>query len=48
MQAMLTWYQGNFTRVLHRLASSEAMAGKKRGKEHIVDFAYQNTSDGPG
>ena len=25
--AMLTWYQGNFSRVLNRLASSEAMSG---------------------
>ena len=24
---MLTWYQGNFTGVLNRLASSEAMSG---------------------
>ena len=25
--AMLTWYQGNFTEVLNRLAGSEAMPG---------------------
>ena len=25
--AMLTWYQGNFTEVLNRLAGSEAMSG---------------------
>jgi len=24
---MLTWYQGNFTRVLNRLTGSEAMSG---------------------
>ena len=37
-EAMLTWYQGNFTGVLNRLASSEAMLGEKRGEEHILDY----------
>ena len=44
---MLTWYQGNFTRVLNRCTSSEAMLGKKRGEEHTLDVAYKFTSDGP-
>ena len=41
MQAMLTWYQGNFTRVLNRLIGSEAMPGKKRGEEHTLYFSYK-------
>ena len=47
VQAMLTWYQGNFIRVLKRLTRSEAMLGKKRGEEHTLDDAYKSTSDGP-
>ena len=38
---MLTWYQDNFTGVLNRLAGSEAMPGKNRGKEHALDVAYK-------
>ena len=45
---MLTWYQGNFTRVLNRLAGSEAMSGKGEMRNtHWIPLAH-NTSDGPG
>ena len=46
MQAMLTWYQGNFTRVLNMLIESEAMPSKKRGEELTLDVSYKSTSDG--
>ena len=46
MQEMLTWYQGNFTGVLNRLAGIEAMLEKKRGEEHALDVTYKTTSDG--
>ena len=43
---MLTWYQGNFTEVLNRLASSEAMSGKGEMRNtHWISLA-RNTSDG--
>lgn len=46
--AMLTWYQGNFTRVLNKLASSEAMSGKGEMRNtHWISLAH-NTSDGLG
>jgi hypothetical protein len=38
---MLTWYQGNFTRVLNKLASSEVIPGKMTGEEHTLDFSYK-------
>ena len=41
VQAMLTWYQGNFTGVLNMLVGSEAMLGKRRCEEHTLDFAYK-------
>lgn len=45
--AMLTWYQGNFTRVLNRLAGSEAIPGKGEMRNtHWILLAH-NTSDGP-
>ena len=46
--AMLTWYQGNFTEVLNRLAGSEAMLGKGEIRNtHWIPLA-RNTSDGLG
>ena len=46
--AMLTWYQGNFTGVLNRLAGSEAMSGKGEMRNtHWISLA-RNTSDGLG
>jgi hypothetical protein len=46
--AMLTWYQGNFTRVLNKLAGSEAMPGKGEMRNtHWIPLA-RNTSDSPG
>ena len=46
--AMLTWYQGNFTEVLNRLAGSEAMPGKGEMRNtHWIPLA-RNKSDGPG
>ena len=44
---MLTWYQGNFTGVLNRLAGNEEILGKKRGEENTLDATYKSTSDGP-
>ena len=45
---MLTWYQGNFTGVLNRLASSEVMSGKGEMRNiHWIPLAH-NRSDGPG
>ena len=45
--AMLTWYQGNFTGVLNRLAGSEAMPGRGEMRNtHWIPLA-RNTSDGP-
>jgi hypothetical protein len=45
---MLTWYQGNFTRVLNGLADNEAMLGKGEMRNtHWIPLAC-NTSDGPG
>ena len=38
-EVMLTWYQGNFTEVLNRLSSCEAIPGKRRGAEHTLDSA---------
>ena len=38
---MLTWYQGNFIKVLNRLVGSEVMPGKRRGDEHTLDFTYK-------
>ena len=44
---MLTWYQGNFTGVLNRLAGSEAMSGKGEMRNtHWIPLA-RNTSYGP-
>ena len=37
---MLTWYQGNFIRVLDRFAGSEAMSGERRGEEHTLDSTF--------
>jgi len=46
--AMLTWYQGNFTGVLNRLAGSEVMPGKGEMRNtHWIPLAH-NTSDGRG
>ena len=46
--AMLTWYQGNFTEVLNRLAGSKEMSGKGEMRNtHWILLAH-NTSDGPG
>ena len=47
-RAILTWYQGNFTRVLNRLVGSEAMPGKMRGEEHALDTSYKIISEGLG
>ena len=45
--SMLTWYQGNFTGVLNRLAGSEAMPGKGEMRNtHWIPLA-RNTSYGP-
>ena len=41
VQAMLTWYQGDFLGVLNKIASSEAMLGKRRGEEHTLDSSYK-------
>ena len=38
---MLTWYQGNFTRVLDMLDGAEAISGKRRGEEHTLDSTYK-------
>ena len=46
--AMLTWYQGNFTGVLNRLAGSEAMPGKGEMRNTHWILLARNTSDGPG
>jgi hypothetical protein len=46
--ALLTWYQGNFTGVLNRLAGNEAIPGKGEMRNtHWIPLAH-NTSDGPG
>ena len=45
---MLTWYQGNFIRVLNRLAGSEAMPGKGEMRNTHWILLARNTSDGPG
>lgn len=38
--SMLTWCQGNFTGILNKLSSSEAMPGERRGEEHTLDSAF--------
>ena len=43
---VLTWYQGNFTGVLNRLAGSEVMPSKGEMRNtHWIPLAH-NTSDG--
>ena len=44
---LLTWYQGNFTRVLNKLAGSEAMSGKGEMNNTHWILLTRNTSDGP-
>ena len=44
---LLTWYQGNFTGVLNRLAGSEEMSGKGEMRNTHWILLARNTSDGP-